>query len=90
MSTPSTMFADELLHRLAYNPETCPPGLAISGNYGADGHGGPGHQDASTEECRTPLGRVCFHGCYVHVGDTIYRIGRYHRETREWDAHWPD
>lgn len=90
MPEPVAQFADELLHRLAYNPETCPPELRISGNWGADGHGGPGHQDESTDACGTQLGRVCFRGCFVHVGKAIYRVDRYDRRTEQWTAHWPD
>lgn len=83
-------FADELLRRLAYLPETSPPGLALKGDWGADGHGGPGHQGASTDICGTYPGMVCFYGSYVHVGDAIYRIDRYHLESHQWEARWPD
>lgn len=90
MSESTTTFAVELLHRLAWNPETCPPGLRISGNYGASGHGGPGHQDASSDECGTFPGIVCFRGCFVHVGSAIYQVDRYDLRSNEWSAHWPD
>lgn len=87
---PVTWFADELLRRIAYLPDTVPSGMRVTGNYGANGHGGPGHQGAPTDECGTRLGMVCFMGSFVHVGDAIYRVGRYHLDRNEWEGVWPD
>jgi hypothetical protein len=90
---PTTWISTDFLYLLAYHPNDCCDKVSLTGGFGTDGHGGPGHQDADNTECGTLPGMVCFKDCVLRiVGDNrtvVYRVVRV-VNVHTWLGVWPD